>query len=75
MIGDVRAVEKRKIVRAVVDAPERLVGIVRMELDPAVSAEQRSADSSADVEIEAGSLPPVGRLADETWDAEPRRNG
>ena len=58
-------VEKGKIVGAVLDALERLVGIVRPELDPALRAKQRRADRATKVEIEAGGLPPVRRLADE----------
>jgi hypothetical protein len=65
MIGDVRAVEEGEIVGAVHDALEGVIGIVKVELDPAVSADERRADRAADVEIEAGRLPPVGRLADE----------
>ena len=65
VIDDFRAVEKGKIVGAVLDALERLVGIVRLELDLALGAEQRRADRAAKVEVEAGGFPPVRRLADE----------
>jgi hypothetical protein len=66
MVGDVGAVEEEEIVAAVLDALERVIGIVRVELDPAVAANERRADRAADVEIKLGSLPPVGRLAEET---------
>ena len=66
MIGDVRAVEKRKFVGAVLDPLERVIGIVSVELDLAISPEQRRADRAAQIEIKAGGLPPVRRLADET---------
>jgi hypothetical protein len=65
MIGDVRAVEKGKIVGAVLDALEALFGIVKVELEPALTADERRADRAADIEIKAGGLPPVRRLADE----------
>ena len=66
MIGDVRTVEEGKIVGAVLDPLEGVIGIVRVELDPAISPEQRRADRAAEIEIKAGGLPPVRRLADET---------
>ena len=65
LLDDLRAVEEGEVVRAVPRPVERLVGIVRAELDAAVGAEQRRADRPAEVEIEAGRLAPVGRLADE----------
>ena len=54
MIADVRAVEEEEIVRAVSDAREGFVGIIRVELDPAFGPKQRRADRAAKVEIEAG---------------------
>lgn len=66
MIGDVRTVEEGKIVGAVLDPLEGVIGIVRVELDLAISPEQRRADRAAQIEIKAGGLPPVRRLADET---------
>jgi hypothetical protein len=66
MIGDVRTVEEGKIVGAGLDPLEGVIGIVRVELDLAISAEQRRADRAAQIEIKAGGLPPVRRLADET---------
>ena len=64
MIGDVRAVEEEQIVGAVSDARERLVGIIRVELDLAFGPKQRRADRAAKVEIEAGRRA-VRRLADQ----------
>ena len=66
MIGDVRTVEEGKIVGAGLDPLEGVIGIVRVELDLAISPEQRRADRAAQIEIKAGGLPPVRRLADET---------
>ena len=43
MIADVRAVEEEEIVRAVSDAREGFVGIIRVELDPAFGPKQRRA--------------------------------
>jgi hypothetical protein len=43
-----------------------VIGIIGVELDPAVSADERRADRAAEVEIKPGGLPPVRRLADET---------
>ena len=66
MIGDVRTVEEGKIVGAVLDPLEGVIEVVRVELDLAISPEQRRADRAAQIEIKAGGLPPVRRLADET---------
>ena len=54
MIGDIGAIEEEKIVRAVGDARERAVGIVRVEFDLAFGPKQRRADRAAKIEIEAG---------------------
>jgi hypothetical protein len=54
MIGDVRSVQEEQIVGAVSDAREGLVGIIRMELDPAFGPKQGRADRAAKIEIEAG---------------------
>jgi hypothetical protein len=64
MVGDVRSVEEEQIVGAVSDTRKGLVGIIRMELDPAFRPKQRRADRAAKVEIKAGGRA-VGRLADE----------
>ena len=64
MIGDVRSVEEEQIVGAVHDACERLVGIIRVELDPALGPKERRADRAAKIEIEAGGRA-VGRLAEQ----------
>ena len=64
MIGDVRAVEKGEIVGAGLDALEGVIGIVRVELEPAVLGKERCADRAAKVEIEpAGPRPTAGRSA------------
>ena len=65
MVGDVRSVEEEQIVGAVSDAREGLVGIIRMELDPAFGPKQRRADRAAKVEIEAGGRA-VGGLVDQS---------
>ena len=54
MVGDVRSVEEEEIVGALSDAREGLVGIIRVELDPAFGPKQRRADRAAKIEIEAG---------------------
>src|ERR1700685_741719 len=66
MIGDVRTVEEGKIVGAGLDPLEGVIGIVRVELDLAISPEQRRADRAAQIEIKAGAPPPVRHRADET---------
>jgi hypothetical protein len=65
MIEDFRAVEKGKIVGAVLNSLERLVRIVGVELDPPFRAKQRRADRTTEVEVEASRNSPVGRLPDE----------
>src|SRR6202167_5784658 len=49
MIGDVRSVEEKQIVSAVSYAREGLVGIIRMELDPAFGPKERRADRAAKI--------------------------
>jgi hypothetical protein len=66
MIGDLCAVDEEQVIGAVSDARERLIRIIRMELDPAFWPQQRRADRAAEVEIEAGDRA-VGRLADQAW--------
>src|SRR5271157_1986405 len=65
MIDDFRAVEKEEIVGAVLNSLERLVRIVRVELDPPFGAKQRRADRTTEVEVEAGRNSPVRRLSNE----------
>ena len=67
LLEDFGAVEEGKVIGSAPRPVERLVGIVRAELDAAVGSEKRRADRAAKVEIEAGGLAPVGRLADQAW--------
>src|ERR1700722_2985438 len=54
MIGDVRSAQEEQIVGAVSDAREGLVGIIGMELDPALGPKERRADRAAEAEKKAG---------------------